>query len=195
MKDKKTSFSILFIAITVLLLIYASYYFFTKTKKQPQTQEGPLTLPAPKEKPFTAVNLEPHSLIPKESLTNTNWEWDKEKNGGQFNNISLNTKIYMPFDGYVEYGYNMYLKVNEMRIYSQDRSIFIQTVGYFNFNQNLVSSLVKKGTVIATFDKNPPKNNIFKQEKPFLVIYAYRMENNTPILDSQLIKQLFPEIQ
>lgn len=194
MENKKPTLFIFFLVISIFLILGGSYYFY-KIKKQPIPKEEPLKLPQPKEKTLTTVNLEPYSLIPKEKIEKTTWEWDKEKNGGQFNNISLNTKIYMPFDGYVEYGYNMYLKVNEMRIYSQDRSIFIQIVGYFNFNQNLVGSLVKKGTVIATFDKNPPKNNLFKQEKPFLVIYAYRMENNTPFPDPQLIKQLFPEIQ
>lgn len=128
-----------------------------------------------------------------EDLKDASWGWDAEKHGGQWNHIPLGARIYMPFDGYANPFVNMALRIPEIRILSRDRSIQIQLLGYFEIRDLIRTpgTLVRKGTWIAEFRKNPPKDNMFKQDQPFLIVYVYRDGH----VDPDRLWELFPHIR
>ncbi|WP_448591376.1 hypothetical protein [Thermoflexus hugenholtzii] len=158
----------------------------TSTPKPTPTEEATPT-------PILTVKLEEYSLLRKKDLENAKWEWDKGKNGGTFTNLNKGTKIYMPFNGYVESFINFAFNgAQEVWIFNPDKSIKIQILGFFEITPEVRTpgTLIRKGQVLGVFTKDPPKNNMWGQSRPFLIIYAYYHENLSP----WLLKTLFPDI-
>ena len=193
MKGKRLPIIILGVTFLAGSLIFL---YFNREKLFPQPKETETTteplLPEVKTKELTKIEIDKYSLINENSLKNATWEWDIYKKGGLLGNLEKDVEIYMPFDGYVEPYINSLYNTREIYVYNTDKSVKLQILGHFELYDiaNTLGTLIKKGTPIAKLDKYPPKNNVWKQTKPFIIIYAYQGEN----LDPSILKNLFPDI-
>jgi len=158
----------------------------------PTATSTPIPTKEPTPTPAFTFELEAYSLLRQKDIENAKWSWDKSRNGGAFTNINKGTKIYMPFDGYVESFINFaFSGAQEVHIFNKDKTIKIQILGFFEITDEVRTpgTLIKKGQVIGIFTKNPPKN-MWGESKPFLIIYAYHNESLNP----ELLRKLFPNI-